>query len=100
MTSGKLVVNGGRCRLDLEDHATGSEIVCAGISGIVWALEGWLALEGEEHAEIVIDDEVRDGNVHLDVVGDDALCTAFEVAGVGLARISQAYPEYLNFEII
>ena len=53
MTTGYAELEGGRCLLVLDGHATGSPSVCAAISGLVYALAGYLTnAEREVRAEV------------------------------------------------
>lgn len=87
---------GGRCLLNLEGHATGSPEVCAAVSGIVYALAGYVTnAERDGHAEIysMIMDS---GRALLHFHGDDRVCGACEMAFVGLMQIEKQHPEHIK----
>ncbi len=90
--------DGPRRILSAKGHATGSEIVCAAISGILYALAGYLRnAEGWGKAE-VFTCSMESGDVILDAVGGAGVDAAFEVAVIGLLQIGSAYPELLRVE--
>lgn len=91
----------GRHELTINGHAGyaehGKDIVCAGVSAIVFALLGWM-----EHNEDEIDDLedliAEDGQVYIACTGNDKLETAFQVAVLGLIQIARAHPDYVDIE--
>jgi uncharacterized protein YsxB (DUF464 family) len=85
----------GRYKLRLDGHAgynPGNDIVCAAVSSIIFALEGWLA-NSREHIAQIFTMRCRPGDVEIDVSGDDTLRPAFEMAYIGLAQIAETYPD-------
>lgn len=91
----------GRHELTVNGHAGyaeyGKDIVCAGVSAIVFALLGWM-----EHNEEEIDDLedmiAEDGQVYIACTGNDKLETAFQVAVLGLIQIARAHPDHVDIE--
>lgn len=87
---------GKRHRLFVQGHATGSEAACAGISAILYALEGYLALNETARLREV---RMKSAEVVLDYEGGEDVETAYEMAVVGLVRLSTAYPEQIRVEV-
>lgn len=77
------------------DH--GNDIVCAGVSAIVFTLLGFL----DNHPEDIgrIGAKVQSGNVHVRCVGGEKTSTAFDMAVIGLQQISMKYPENVRVTI-
>lgn len=82
---------GNRFYLAMYGHAgynPGNDVVCAGVSAIIYALAGYIAnAEGLK----VNSDKYEPGEAEFDVEGDAR--QAFEMAYIGLAQISQEYPD-------
>ena len=90
--------SGNRCILSAKGHATGSVEVCAAVSGILYALAGYLANAVHECYIEFYENRVEDADVLLDFNGDECTAAAFEMAVIGLAQIGQQYPEFLRVE--
>lgn len=91
-------LEGGRCLLAVDGHATGSAEVCAAISGLVYALAGYAAnAESEGRAEIFTE-ELESGKVRLHLHGDDRTVGACEAILIGLLQIAEQFPEYVQME--
>ena len=95
MTNACVNIDGSRCLMTMEGHATGSETVCAGVSAIVYALSGYL-LNAGEHLEKVIRNELESGSACISCTGDECVAAAFRMAGIGLAQIARQFPDYLS----
>ena len=99
MTQVYAELEGGRCLLDVEGHATGSPEVCAAVSGIVYALAGYVAnAERDGHGEIY-SMRMDSGRALLHVHGDDRVCGACEMALIGLMQIAKQHPEHINVNV-
>lgn len=95
MVNGSMTAKGGEYCLQLSGHATGSTQVCAAISGIVYALAGWVQnyrVHQNRPPEILLES----GETVIRAWGNVCVGTAFELAEVGLLQIAKAYPEYLR----
>ena len=88
MTTGYAELEGGRCLLVLDGHATGSPSVCAAISGLVYALAGYLT-----------NAEREPGRVRIHASGDDRCVGACEAVLLGLCQLAESEPDYLRMEI-
>lgn len=88
--------DGDRHILSAKGHATGSVEVCAAISGILYALAGYLTLE--ESAK-VNRHHMESANVLLDYSGGDRVESAYSMAMVGLLQLRDAYPELVEVKI-
>ena len=93
MTTVYYEAQGGRCLLSVRGHATGSPAVCAAVSGLVYALAGYLVnCEG-----VLLYNKVLDsGQALLHFQGDQGAQAAFRVTLIGLAQIAKAHPEQVE----
>ena len=99
MTSAYVELEGGRCLLALDGHATGSPEMCAAISGIVYALAGYLANAERDGFAEVYRMELESGKVRIHCHGDDRVTAACEMAIIGLRQLEQAHPELVHVEL-
>lgn len=90
--------DGQRCILSAQGHATGSVEACAAVSGILYALAGYVTNAMRERYVEVYTWRVESGDVQLDFNGDDGTAAAFEMAVIGLAQVAQAHPEQVQVE--
>ena len=92
--------SGNRCILSAKGHATGSVEVCAAVSGILYALAGYLTNAIRERYIEFYENRMEEADVLLDFKGDEQTAAAFEMAAIGLAQIGQQYPEFLQVKYI
>lgn len=83
-------------QMTVKDHATGSPLVCAGASAIVWALAGWL--KNHPPAQAVLN--LRAGDAFLQCTRTAETQAAFELATVGLEQLEKTYPELVKVEVV
>lgn len=87
--------------LNIEGHAgyaiCGQDIVCAGVSAIVYALLGWL-VDNQDEVEDLVGPLVEDGRLYVSCSGSDKVSTAFEVAMSGIEQIAGQYPNHVVIE--
>jgi len=83
--------------VSFRDHATGSRETCAGISALMYALEGYL----QNHESDIVDhdasipDDNRDARCHIRFeTKEPAVIGAFECFLIGLLQIQNSYPDY------
>ncbi len=93
MTRIRLEKRGSAYRVKLDGHATGSEIVCAGISAIASTLIGYL---DHINAKIIKFDE-WDGYLDVTFKGRRAR-VIFDIISCGLYLMARDYPEYCCIE--
>ena len=98
MTSVYAERSGHRCILSAQGHATGSEQVCAAVSGLLYALAGYLTNAIRERYIEFYKNEMEDGSVLLDFNGDEATTAAFTMTVIGLQQIAQSYQDFLQVE--
>ena len=79
---------GGVHKIECIGHATGSEQMCAAVSGIMMALAGYLVNHNNKGIRHM---NLASGNNLIVFKGSDA---AFEMAKIGLLQIAQSYPQY------
>lgn len=88
--------------LSVNGHAgyavKGQDIVCAGVSAIVYALIGWLE-NNAECTEFVSIDE-GSGEVVIACEGDDKVATVFYMAAIGIENIQTTYPAHVAIDIV
>lgn len=91
-------MDGPRCTLSAQGHATGSVEACAAISGILYALAGYVTNAKQERYIEFYTWMVESGKVLLDFNGDEGTTAAFEMAVIGLLQIAKAHPEQVCME--
>ena len=83
-----------------DGHATGSEEVCAGISALMYSLEGFLRNHEEElflHSAKL--DKPGYGYISFELEEPAKNITgAFELVTIGLLQIADSYPEFCTVE--
>lgn len=87
----------GRCYLSVKDHATGSEKVCAAVSGLVYALAGYL------HNATGVDvraESLESGDAVIEFWGDQMAVGAFLCTVIGLGQIARQYPDYVDMDYV
>ncbi len=96
MTDITMWAGGGRYGLRAEGHATGSVEACAGISGILYALAGYLRngeLAGMVHGVEVY---LAPGRSCICFAGGREAEAAFTMAEIGLRQIALSCPEQVR----
>lgn len=88
MLQAVIETHGGIHRIECIGHATGSEQVCAAVSGLMTALAGYLVNHNEQNIKHIT---LESGNGVIMFKGAHA---AFEMTKIGLLQIAQAYPKY------
>ena len=88
--------------LSVNGHAgyadKGQDIVCAGISAIVYALIGWLENNSEDTAFVSIDE--KDGEAVVACEGDGMVTAVFHMAAIGIENIMNTYPDHVAIDIV
>lgn len=88
--------------LSVNGHAgyadKGSDIVCAGVSAIVYALIGWLENNSEDTTFVSVDDS--NGEAVIACEGDDKVSVAFYMAAIGIENIANTYPAHVSIDIV
>lgn len=101
MTSVNYSKENGEHRLQIDGHAGysyhGSDIVCAAISAISYALLGYLENHDEENPNF----SYATGNGSLLVYSgsSEQIDAAFDMAIIGFQQISNKYPQYVDVYI-
>ena len=96
----RYVKKGYAHRLSIAGHAgyaeNGSDIVCAGVSAIAYALLGFL----ENDDDVVYEDEpiCEEGRLEIDCRGGDRANAAFDMAMIGLLQIAEQYPRCVSVD--
>lgn len=95
MTNVYVEIDADRHFLSLDGHASGNDAVCAAVSGLVFALAGYLTnLETAQGLEISLDS----GKARIRCTGGERIYTAFELVVIGLRQIEQQYPNLVRVE--
>lgn len=88
--------------LSVNGHAgyaeKGQDIVCAGVSAIVYALLGWLENNSEYARFVSIDD--NNGEVIIACEGSEKVSAVFYMAAIGIENIMNTYPDHVDIEIV
>ena len=86
--------------LSVNGHAgyaeKGQDIVCAGVSAIVYALIGWI----ENNIEIFASVDENNGEVVIACEGDEKVEAVFYMAAIGIESIMNTYPDHVDIEIV
>ncbi len=85
----------GRYRIRAEGHATGSGTVCAAVSGLIYALAGYLQNSCGIRTEC---ERLTDGEAELIFFGGDDAEAVYSLCLIGLLQIEENYPEYIEIE--
>ena len=80
-----------RFTVTAKGHATGSPEVCAAVSGLVYALAGFLQGFGAKS-------RLEAGDAEVECLSSYETDLALEMAYVGFQQIAQQYPDYLQVE--
>lgn len=86
----------GGYELTVRGHATGSEKVCAAVSGIVYALAGMLANDEET---TILTQEIRPGDADISFSGGEKALGAMRMACIGLMQLEKAEPDKVRCKI-
>ena len=85
-----------RFSIQFDGHATGSEEVCAGISALMYSLEGFLRNHEDElflHSAKL--DKPGYGYISFELEDHAKNITgAFELVTIGLLQIAESYPDF------
>lgn len=84
------------CLLSAQGHAMGSEAVCAAVSGILYALAGYLACHEKADRRRHV---MAPARALLEYDGDEGVEAAYTMAAIGLLQIEKAYPEQIKVTI-
>lgn len=88
---------GSMHELSVNGHAgyaePGSDIVCAGVSAVTYALLGFLDANEGETRDLVTD--VRNGAVTISCEGTERIRAAFEMSMIGYEQIAAMYQGYV-----
>lgn len=77
-------------------HATGSDKVCAAVSGILYALGGYLTNAKGVDIQTM---RMEDAHVCFKWTGGKKDLAAFQMACIGLMQIEKAHPDFIKTEI-
>ena len=91
MTRVHITYDPDRFTVTAKGHATGSPEVCAAVSGLVYALAGFLQGFGAKS-------RLEAGDAEVECLSSYETDLALEMAYVGFQQIAQQYPDYLQVE--
>lgn len=91
--------DGNRYTIYANGHATGSPEVCAAISGLLYALAGYVR-NASDGSTLAYDERLESGNVQLHFRGGEGAGGAFDMAVIGLKQIEAKYPELVSVEYL
>lgn len=85
--------DGNRYTVTAQGHAEGSPEVCAAVSGLLYALAGYLQNEkgiGELHGRVL------PGDFSMVFDGDNRAEAVYNMTLIGLLQIEKSHPEYIS----
>lgn len=89
-------VEGDRFSLQVYGHATGSVQVCAAVSGLVYALAGYVQ-NGVCAKDNICD--MMEADVRLSFSGGEQAAGAFWCVVIGLEQIAKSNPTFLEVQV-
>ena len=99
MTEVKIRLGNGVYGLRADGHATGSAQTCSAISGILYALAGYLVNAEREGFAKPQEHSMESGAVLLRYRGDQRVGAAFYMAAIGLMQLEKAAPQYISVKL-
>lgn len=78
--------------------ASGSDIVCAAVSSIAYALFGYLE-NHKSDIDSISGPQAESGDFYVLCSGNPYISTAFEMAVIGLAQIANTYPRNVSISV-
>ena len=87
----------GKFYLSSQGHATGSDKACAAVSGLLYALGGYLLNASGIQVRV---DTLDSGDAVFDFTGDRDAVGAFTCVVIGLMQVAKEYPEQVQMEYI
>ena len=80
------------------DHgAIGCDIVCAGVSALLYGLTAYLEIQAASYPEGRLEISESEGRLYMKTERLEGQETAFAVAAAGLKLIVKAFPEAVRF---
>lgn len=98
MTNVYIEQEGGRCLLRAEGHAAGSVEACNYITGVLYALAGYVKNAEENGFAEVYKLCLAPGDVTVHCHGDEQVTAAFDMAKIGLLQLEQSVPDVICVE--
>lgn len=102
MIIAKYTKDGEMHTLSVNGHAgyadKGQDIVCAGVSAIIYALIGWLENHSYDTRFVSIDE--CNGEVVISCEGDSNVASVFYMTAIGVEQIMNTYPDHVDIEIV
>ncbi len=84
------------CELYVYGHATGSEKVCAAVSGLVYSLAGFLI---NDNGTRMLHQWLEPGDAKLQFICGERGMAAFQMACVGFLQFEKSEPDYIQTNI-
>lgn len=87
--------NGNQYTITAKGHATGRPEVCAAVSGLLYALAGYL-----ENGEGIgrLHGRIEPGDFSVTFDGDGLAMAVYNMTLIGLLQIEKSHPEYIQVE--
>jgi uncharacterized protein YsxB (DUF464 family) len=89
---------GNRYLLSAKNHATGSDVVCAAVSALVFAVAGYVKTAEAKRKAQVYNFRLDSGNALVHCHGDRDVGTAFETVLIGLKQIELSHPDLIKVD--
>ena len=88
--------HGGSYLLTAKGHAAGSTEVCAAVSGLLYALAGYLANCGDVVQDVHV--KLESADAELRFCGSDEAEAVFTLTVVGLMQIEAGNPDFITVD--
>lgn len=91
--------DGSSFNVAAKDHASGSEVACAGVSAVMYELAGYLV--NAQRAGIVWDvsGHLKSGDAVQAWSGGIEAKTAYDMTRIGLMQIAKSYPQFVEIVV-
>lgn len=99
MTVARAELEDGRYALTAKGHASSSEQGCAFISGILYALAGYLTNADAEGYARALEMRLDPGDVSIRAEGGSRVEAAFVMAAIGLLQLEKQRPDLVRTEL-
>lgn len=78
-------------------HATGSPEVCAAVSGLLYALAGYV--KNKKKSLYASEWSIDSGDVFILFRGGENAKAVYDMTVIGLLQIAKSHPDYINVEL-
>lgn len=83
-------------KISAKEHATGSEAACAAVSGLMYALAGYLINAEREGIVQDVRGHLSPGDAVQQWCGGSEAEAVYDLVVIGLMQIARSYPQYVE----